>query len=45
MTEKKDKLEWDEGFGELYEDIKERKARKIFPPLEDIAGWKKEKGD
>jgi len=33
--------EWDEGFGELYENIKERKTKKIFPVIEDLTGWKK----
>jgi hypothetical protein len=43
MTKKEDKLEWDEGFGEVFEEIKERKTRHIFPPIEAVAGWKKEK--
>jgi hypothetical protein len=44
MVDKKEKLEeWDEGFGELYNDIKERKTKKLVPSIEDINGWKKEK--
>ena len=35
-TEKKDAYEWDEGFGELYEKIDDRKVKNLFPKIKEI---------
>jgi len=35
-TEKNENKEWDTGFGEVYENIGDRKTKKIFPSLDDL---------
>lgn len=33
---KKENKEWDTGFGELYENIDDRKVKKLFPTMNDM---------
>jgi hypothetical protein len=35
-TEKKENMEWDTGFGEIYESIGDRKTKKLFPEITDL---------
>lgn len=35
-TEKKENMEWDTGFGELYEEIEDRKVKKLFANMKDL---------